>query len=119
MSGVKVGDVTVVLESAAELPVGTLRVHVKVYVPVPPLGLPLTVTGWVRSLGVGVAVMIPAVGSVWTVRAMRIGLDETPLPAGTTMAPEEARASLTTRLGVAPARSVTYPAGRVSGRLED
>ena len=88
MSGVKVGDVTVVLESAAELPVGTLRVHVKVYVPVPPLGLPLTVTGWVRSLGVGVAVMIPALGSVWTVRVMLIGLDETPLPSVTTMATE-------------------------------
>src|SRR5207237_7156645 len=79
MSGVKVGDVTVVLESAAELPVGTLRVHVKVYVPVPPLGLPLTVTGWVRSLGVGGAVMIPALGSVWTVRVVVIGVDESAL----------------------------------------
>ena len=84
MSGLKLGAAAVVLDSVALLPSGALSVQAYVYEPVPPLGLADAATFWFTSAGLGVAVRVPATGSLRTFTIAVSGLDAIPLPSVTT-----------------------------------
>ena len=80
MSGTKVGEVALELDSAALLPAGLpVSVHAYAKAPVPPDVEALTVMVWPVSAGSGVDVMGPALGAGFTARVIDATLAGTPL----------------------------------------
>src|SRR5438552_15309970 len=102
MSGLKLGAAAVVLDSVALLPSGALSVQAYVYEPVAPLGLADAATFWFTSAGLGVAMRMPATGSLRTFTIDVSGLAAIPLPAVTTSATVQAPGPLARRPGLAP-----------------